>query len=94
MRVQNEYVINRFLEHKNAHSPIRNYVNGYYMVKGSSISTDGHTLYSYSTPIARWQGDTVLVNNTHYSHTTTLQQSDLMYLLSRNKIKTAEMPEQ
>ena len=89
--VQNEKVISAFIEHKMAHSPRRDYVCGVYVRHGSSISTDGETLYSYETPIAKWDGARVLVNSTKYSSTTSRQQSELKKMLSASGIETAEM---
>lgn len=87
MRVQNERVIEKFLKREQGTSPKRNYANGYYMRHGASISTDGTTLYSYSTPIARWVGDTVEYTERKYSNTTTRQQSDLAVMLSMHNVK-------
>ena len=90
-RLQNEKVINAFLDHQKAQSPKRSYVNGYYMDRGSSISTDGETLYSYNTPIAKWDGCKVLVDMTKYSMTTTMQQYDLRDELIRRDIETGDL---
>lgn len=86
--VQNEKVISAFIEHKKAHSPRHNLMYGGY---DSSISTDGETLYSYATPIAKWDGARVLVNGKRYSSTTSRQQSELKKMLSASGIETAEM---
>lgn len=43
--------------------------------KSRSMSTDGETLFSYATPIARWCGEFVLINPLYYSQTTSQHQS-------------------
>ena len=87
MRIQNANVIGNFLLRKKAHSPKRNFMWGGY---GSTISTDGEKLYSYSTPIAEWRGDVVAINGEKYSMTTTMQQSDLRRMCELLKVKTEE----
>lgn len=91
MRVQNEKVISAFLRREKATSGERDIPDGYYMRRGASISTDGTTLYSYWTPLARWDGDRVLVNRKKYSNTTTRQQQDLALMLDRLKVKQGEL---
>lgn len=89
---QNEYVIRKFLAKEAGSSPTRDYPDrGLYMTRGSSISSTGNKLYSYSTPIAEWNGNKVMVNEQKYSHTTSRQQSDLKRMLAEAGIKTARM---
>ena len=91
MRKQNANVIGKFLLREKATSPVRNIKEDYHVYKGASISTDGTRLWSYNTIIAQWGGDTVLINNTKYSNTTTMQQHDLRNMCKMLKVKTAEM---
>lgn len=53
---------------------------------GDSISTNGHTIFSYHTALVSDTEElhTVLFNGTKYSHTTTGQQSSLRMLLKRD----------
>lgn len=54
---------------------------------GDSISTDGQTIFSYQTPIARYRmpisawssrlTPTILLDKSKYSHTTSTQQSTI-----------------
>ena len=83
MRIINEKVCGEFLEKRTAKSPVRDYANGYYMERGSSISTDGRTLWSYNTPIAKWAGDKVIMDGRRYSNTTSRQQADLRTMCGR-----------
>lgn len=88
MLVQNEKVIKAFLRGERASSPKRNLMWGGY---DASISTDGVILWSYSTPIAKWDGeDTVAVNPRKYSATTSRQQSDLKTLIDKFGYKVAD----
>ncbi len=56
-------------------------------LNGPSISTDGRTIFSYSTPILSRESDGIFLNTKKYSNTTSRQQSDLSLLLGRNGIK-------
>ena len=91
MRVQNERVIGAFLRREKATSGARDIVDGYYMRKGASISTDGDKLWSYWTVLAEWDGAKVLVNNKKYSNTTTMQQHDLAVMLDRAGVESGEL---
>ena len=64
MRKINEKVAGAFLDKRSA--------------KGASISTDGATLWSYSTRIAKWDGGRVIMDARKYSRTTSTQQNDLV----------------
>ena len=81
-------VIGAFLKRKMAHTPVRDLMWG---GRDCSISTDGARLWSYSTIIAQWSGDTVLINNTKYSRTTSKQQGMLRNECDRLNIKTGEL---
>lgn len=85
MRKQNKKVIDAFIAKRKATSGARALMFGGYC---ASISTDGAVLYSYNTPIARWSGDVVVVNEKKYSPTTSRQQSDLALLLKYAGVKT------
>ena len=91
MRVQNEKVGGAFLKKKRATSGQRDIVNGCYVERGASISTDGATLWSYWTRLAVWDGDHVKMDARKYSMTTTQQQSDLRQLCRREGVKLVEV---
>lgn len=93
MRVQNERVIRAWLDGRKATSGVRDIPNGYFMERGASISTDGEKLYSYWTPIAWREDGGVVVDMRKYSLTTTMQQSDLRYILSESGIEYKEITE-
>ena len=73
MRKINEKVAGAFLEKKSA--------------KGASISTDGATLWSYATRIAKWDGGRVIMDARKYSATTTRQQNDMLECARRRGIE-------
>ena len=73
MRKINEKVAGAFLDKRSA--------------KGASISTDGATLWSYATRIAKWDGARVIVDARKYSATTTRQQNDLLECARRRGIE-------
>lgn len=81
-------VIKQFLARKTAHTPIRDLMYG---GRNCSISTDGTRLWSYNTIIAQWGDDTVLINNTKYSRTTSKQQDILRSECEKLNVKTEEM---
>lgn len=81
-------VVKQFLARKSAHTPKRYFMWGGY---GSSISTDGEKLYSYSTPIAEWRGDSVAINSKKYSNTTSKQQGMLRRECEKLNVKTEEL---
>lgn len=56
--------------------------NRSYKRGGSSIWTDGQTIYSYSTPIIQRQNSRITFNASRYSTTTSTHQNALRYLLS------------
>lgn len=85
-----EQVIAKFISRETATAKKRDIVNGYYLKRGASISTDGTTLYSYWTPIARWDGAKVLLDGRKFSVTTSKQQGKLRYMLSMAGIETEE----
>ena len=71
-------VIQQFLKREQAHTPYRNApLNNVWRWRGASLTSDSWRLISYETPIARWRGDTVLIDSRKYSTTTSKQQSML-----------------
>jgi len=56
---------------------------------GDSISTDGKEIWSYSAPLLfrSFPIEDLLLNITHYSKTTSCQQSDLRFLLRQDAIE-------
>lgn len=71
-------VIKQFLARKSAHTPYRNApLNNMWIWRGASLTSDSWRLISYETPIARWRGDTILIDSRKYSATTSKQQSML-----------------
>lgn len=53
-------------------------------LSASSVSSNEDKLFSYSTIIAQWFGDTLLVNTTKYSVTTSKAQGNLIHLIGKN----------
>lgn len=56
-----------------------------------SASVVGNVIFSYRTPIAKRQGDTILLNTTKYSVTTSLQQSAIREYASDKGLKVKEV---
>ena len=50
--------------------------------RAGSLHTDGTTAWSYTTPIAAWQGSMVLMDRKQYSHTTARHKRYLHHALS------------
>ena len=86
-----EQVIAKFISRETATAKKRDIVNVYYMRKGASISTDGSTLWSYWTPIAKWDGGKVVMDGRKFSVTTSKQQGKLRYMLHVAGIETMEL---
>jgi len=57
---------------------IDNFLNKKFGFSGSSVSSKQDKLFSYNTIIAQWFDDTLLVNNTKYSSTTSKTQGRLI----------------
>ena len=83
-------VIKKFIKKERGTSGARDIWTGGHV---ASISTDGTTLYSYWTPIARWDGAGVRVNKQKYSSTTSRQQSELLRELERAGVAVLEWGE-
>lgn len=86
--MKTDQVITAFLHREKAHTQIRDLMWG---GRGCSISTDGARLWSYDTVIAQWSEDTVLINNTKYSATTSKQQNLLKRECEKLNVKTGEL---
>ena len=86
--MRTEQVIAAFLSRKKAKTPTRDLMYG---GRDCSISTDGARLWSYSTIIAQWSGDVVLINNTKYSRTNSKQQSELKRQIEAAGIEAGEL---
>jgi hypothetical protein len=69
--MRNDEVIKEFL-HKNFYK------------RGSSVTSDQNKLFSYNTVIAQWFENTLLVNNTKYSPTTSKAQRYLIREIDDN----------
>jgi hypothetical protein len=69
--MRNDEVIKEFL-HKNFYK------------RGSSVTSDQNKLFSYNTVIAQWFEDTLLVNDTKYSPTTSKAQGILIRSIGSN----------
>lgn len=79
MRKINEKVAGAFLDKRSA--------------KGASISTDGATLWSYTTRIAKWDGARVVLNAQKYSRTTSQQQNDFRTCARARGVEVVEVLE-
>lgn len=56
-----------------------------------SASVVGNVIFSYRTPIAKRQGNTILLNATKYSVTTSLQQSAIREYANNKGFKVKEV---
>lgn len=98
--MSNEKVIKKFLEKEQAHTPLRNIVNGYYgyTYKGRTLWTRGgiywkHELINYNTRIAYIQDNNLYINTKKYSNTTSKIQSKLKQLASLTNYNIVEYQE-
>ena len=80
----NKKVIDLFLKRQRGQTPKRDITNGVYYYKGHTLRSTGKTLVNYSTIIAFWEDDYIIVNMRKYSRTTSKIQSQLL-----NAIKEA-----
>lgn len=78
--MSNENVIKNFLEKKQAKTPLRTIVNGYYSYKGRTLWTRENELINYSTRIAYIEGNNLYINVKKYSSTTSHIQSKIKKL--------------
>lgn len=54
-----------------------------------NLSTDGIKLYSYNTCIAQWDYNTIIINKTYYSNTTSHHLGILRGIVNSNYIETS-----
>ena len=78
--MSNENVIKNFLEKKQAKTPLRTIINGYYSYKGRTLWTRDNELINYTTRIAYIEDNTLYINVKKYSSTTSKIQSKIKYL--------------
>lgn len=78
---------------KNVSEVIRSFDNGKAARPSVSISTDGHSIYSYETCLVTHDGSFYIMNVTKYSKTTSQQQNAIISDLPRLMIiKVDNMP--
>ena len=78
--MSNENVIKTFLEKKQAKTPLRTIVNGYYSYKGRTLWTRDNELINYNTRIAYIEDNNLYINVKKYSSTTSKIQSKIKLL--------------
>ena len=78
--MSNENVIKKFLEKKQAKTPLRTIINGYYSYKGRTLWTRENELINYNTRIAYIEDNTLYINVKKYSSTTSHIQSKIKLL--------------
>ena len=88
--MSNETVILAFLEGKNAHTPTRDIINGYFTYKGQTLKTDGKELINYSTRIAYHKNGKLYLNISKYSSTTSHIQSKIRRLAQEKNMEIVE----
>ena len=81
-------VLNSFLNKETAKTPLRE-VYGW-THKGRTLTSDGEKLVNYNTIIAYFKGDTLHLNMTRYSNTTSHIQHELRRLAENKGIKIEE----
>ena len=91
--MSNENVIKNFLEKKQAKTPLRTIVNGYYSYKGRTLWTRENELINYNTRIAYIEGNNLYINVKKYSSTTSHIQSKLKQLASLTNYNIIEYQE-
>ena len=91
--MNNEIVIKKFLEKKQAKTPLRNIINCYYIYKGRKLWTRDNELINYNTRIAYIEDNTLYINVKKYSITTSKIQSKLKQLASLTSYNIIEYKE-
>ena len=91
--MSNENVIKNFLEKKQAKTPLRNIINGYYSYKGRTLWTRENELINYSTRIAYIEGNNLYINVKKYSSTTSHIQSKIKLLGKKYNYNIVEYQE-
>lgn len=89
--MDNETVIKAFLSGKQAKTPLRNIINGYYSYKGRTLYTDENNLINYNTTIATLKGNKLYLNITKYSNTTSHIQSKIRRLAESMGLEIVEV---
>jgi len=92
--MNNKKVILSFLNKEKNKTCLRDIVNGYYIYKGRTLTTDGSILVNYSTVIASWNQDgSINLNMKKYSVTTSKIQQLIKRLATDKKIIINEIKE-
>ena len=91
--MNNEKVIEKFLEKEQAKTPLRNILNGCYIYKGRTLWTRENELINYNTRIAYIEGNNLYINVKKYSSTTSHIQSKLKQLASLTNYNIIEYQE-
>lgn len=78
--MSNEKVILSFLNREKAQTSLRDIVNGVYIYKGRTLTTDGNKLINYNTIIAFWEDNKLHLDTHKYSQTTSKIQSKIKRL--------------
>lgn len=89
--MKNKELITNFIKGATSgHTPLRDIINGYYTFKGTTLSIDGDNLINYSTIIAIRDGNTIKLNTTKYSSTTSKIQSMIKRECINNSVNLVE----
>lgn len=91
--MNNENVIKKFLEKKQAKTPLRTIINGCYSYKGRTLWTRDNELINYNTKIAYIEDNTLYINVKKYSSTTSKIQNKLKQLASLTSYNIIEYQE-
>lgn len=86
--MSNENVIRKFLEHEQAHTPMRTTVTG---IKTPTLWTWENTLINYQTIIAKWEDGHVKLNVKRYSQTTSKIQHMIERICEEKNIEVEPM---
>lgn len=89
--MKNQEIITNFIKGATSgHTPVRNITNGYHTFKGTTLSIDGDNLINYTTIIATRDGNTIKLNITKYSSTTSKIQSLIKRECINNSVNLIE----
>ena len=89
--MNNERVIETFLDGGQAKTPLRNIRNGYYSYKGRTLYTEENNLINYQTTIATLKDGKLYLNIKKYSSTTSHIQSKIRYLAMSKGLELIEV---
>lgn len=70
---------------------IEDFVNTKSCRAASNLFSKDNKLFNWTTVIAQWFGDILVINNTWYSRTTTKHQNKLFYYAEKNRIPHYEV---